>query len=236
MLLVRCMAWWRGGRALPATWPSPIWRARWSAGSWTLSVPGANSTTRKIEPRGGGGMPIVRAPRSPATVRSAGVSSVTQHRCMTLPVSWRTTLVGAGPSCSTTARPSASWPVTTRRMSLAMAPRPARRRTLSSRRDHPRAPQRGDHRGLEQMLIGERRVGGHAPPFGEIARAHLGVTRLEQALVALGHGVDGVDGLGLAPRLVAVEHAGVGAAVPHGGQAPGQIHGVVQPAGQPPAA
>src|SRR5712691_1704512 len=61
--------------------------------------------------------------------------------------------------------------------------------------DHPRPPQRRDHRGIEQVLIAAGRVGGGLPHLREIARAHHGVTLLQKLLVPCRDRVDGVDRL-----------------------------------------
>jgi hypothetical protein len=82
---------------------------------------GGKSTTRKIEPRGGGATPISRAARSALPDTSAGDSSVTHRerrgeagRLSQLRVERH------APSIRTTAFPFASWPVTTRRVGCAI--------------------------------------------------------------------------------------------------------------------
>src|SRR5437899_8010798 len=78
---------------------------------------GGMSMMRKIEPFFGGAMPILVAARSAVPEMSAGVWSVTQTRREVTLRFGRTTLCGLAPSNSTTALPSLSTVVTTRRMS-----------------------------------------------------------------------------------------------------------------------
>src|ERR1700722_5622523 len=75
---------------------------------------------RNTLPPGGGGMPMVRSPRSCAPSTAAGVVSVTQSNEDFIPASGRAVIRGEAPSNSTTALPSASLHVTTRRTSLPM--------------------------------------------------------------------------------------------------------------------
>src|SRR5215475_8757793 len=73
---------------------------------------GGKSTTRRIDPLGGGGTPMLRAPRSVLPAISAGVSSVTQRSADDTPAERFTDSIS--PSISTRAVPCASCPVTTR--------------------------------------------------------------------------------------------------------------------------
>src|SRR5712672_2169478 len=117
MLLVRCMPAWR---ALP--WPAPIPISRSIAALSTApkSAAGGKSTTRKIEPRGGGATPISRSASSVLRDSSAGDSSVTHKSVETSPFAFLSFALGAAPSIRTTALPFASWPVTTRLVGCAM--------------------------------------------------------------------------------------------------------------------
>ena len=102
---------WRTGAEPAAT---PISRRIAALSAFAAVLSGGKSTTRRIEPFGGGGTPISRAARSALPEMSAGVSSVTHSSVDTMPV-WRSFRFGASPSISTMALPDASWPVTTRR-------------------------------------------------------------------------------------------------------------------------
>src|SRR5258706_14986584 len=107
-------------RASP--WPAPIPISRSIAALSTVpkSAAGGKSTTRKIEPRGGGATPISRSALSVLPDSSAGDPSVTHKSVETIPVAFLSFALGAAPSIRTTARPFASWPVTTRLVGCAM--------------------------------------------------------------------------------------------------------------------
>src|SRR5580700_6986386 len=81
-------------------------------------LPGGNSITAKRVPFSGGGVPMMRAPRSSTsspTAQSAGVASVDQISVEVAPEAPLFALV-AGPSMMTLATLLRSWPVTTRRI------------------------------------------------------------------------------------------------------------------------
>src|SRR6266568_1060114 len=111
MLFVRCMPAWR---APPSPVPSPISRSIAALSMEPKSAAGGKSTTRKIEPRGGGATPISRSAASALPQLSAGDRSVTHSSVEVSPVAFRNFAFGAAPSIRTTAFPFASWPVTTR--------------------------------------------------------------------------------------------------------------------------
>ena len=69
---------------------------------------------------GGGVMPISRAAGSAPSDSTAGVSSVTHSGVDDVPLAGRVLTLVAMLSCSTTALPLASWPVTTRRKLVGM--------------------------------------------------------------------------------------------------------------------
>src|SRR6267143_2757036 len=118
MLFVRCMLAWRA-----PPWPAPIPISRSIAALSTApkSAAGGKSTTRKIEPRGGGATPISRSALSVPPDSSAGDSSVTHKSVETSPVAFLSFAFGAAPSMKTTALPFVSWPVTTRLVGCAMS-------------------------------------------------------------------------------------------------------------------
>src|SRR5712672_3953944 len=103
-------------------WPAPIPISRSIAALSTApkSAAGGKSTTRKIEPRGGGATPISRSASSVLRDSSAGDSSVTHKSVETSPFAFLSFALGAAPSIRTTALPFASWPVTTRLVGCAM--------------------------------------------------------------------------------------------------------------------
>src|SRR6266540_3084096 len=107
-------------RAPPAPAPIPISRSIAALSTEPNSAAGGKSTTRKIEPRGGGATPISRAALSALPDSSAGDSSVTHKSVETRPVAFLSLTFGAAPSIRTTALPFASWPVTTRLVGCAM--------------------------------------------------------------------------------------------------------------------
>src|SRR6266851_4497819 len=117
MLFVRCMLAWRA-----SLWsgPIPISRSIAALSTAPKSAAGGKSTTRKIEPRGGGATPISRSALSVLPDSSAGDSSVTHKSVETSPVAFLSFALGAAPSIKTTAFPLASWPVTTRLVGCAM--------------------------------------------------------------------------------------------------------------------
>src|SRR5712692_7167520 len=117
MLFVRCMVAWR---ASPWATPIPISRSIAALSTEPNSAAGGKSTTRKIEPRGGGATPISRSARSVLPDMSAGDSSVTHKSVETRPVAFLCLAFRAAPSITTTAFPLASWPVTTRLVGCAM--------------------------------------------------------------------------------------------------------------------
>src|SRR5260370_10450122 len=81
-------------------------------------LPGGNSMSAKRVPFSGGGVPMMRAPRSSISSpmeQSAGVESVDQMRVEVAPEAPLFALV-AGPSMMTLATLLRSWPVTTRRI------------------------------------------------------------------------------------------------------------------------
>ena len=84
------------------------------------SAAGGKSTTRKIEPRGGGATPISRSAASALPELSAGDRSATQSSVEVSPVAFRSFAFGAAPSIRTTALPFALWPVTTRLVGCTM--------------------------------------------------------------------------------------------------------------------
>src|SRR5262245_40628192 len=90
----------------------------------TSGPTGGKSTMRKIDPRGGGGTPIVRSARSNRPEMFAGVSSVTHKSVDVTPTPGRTVEFGALPSITTTPLPRSSWPVTTRLIGLFITSRP----------------------------------------------------------------------------------------------------------------
>src|SRR5215471_14720382 len=90
----------------------------------TSGPTGGKSTIRKIDPRGGGGTPIVRSARSTRPEMSAGVSSVTHKSVDVTPTPGRTVEFGALPSITTTPLPRSLWPVTTRLIGLFITSRP----------------------------------------------------------------------------------------------------------------
>src|SRR3954447_24478822 len=89
--------------------------AAWSIFSVCAST-GGKSTTRRIEPFGGGGTPMGRSARSCRRSMRAGVSSGTHNRLLTKAAPGRTFTCGQMPSLSTMALPLSSWPVTMRRI------------------------------------------------------------------------------------------------------------------------
>src|SRR5712692_6074861 len=111
MLFVRCMLAWRASLG-PA--PIPISRSMAALSTAPKSAAGGKSTTRKIEPRGGGATPISHSARSARPDTSAGDSSVTHRSVEVRPVAFLSLTFCAAPSIRTTAFPLASWPVTTR--------------------------------------------------------------------------------------------------------------------------
>src|SRR6266851_5976272 len=117
MLFVRCMLAWRA-----SLWsgPIPISRSIAALSTAPKSAAGGKSTTRKIEPRGGGATPISRSALSVPPDSSAGDSSVSHKSVETSPVAFLSFAFGAAPSISTIDFPSASWPVTTRLVGCAM--------------------------------------------------------------------------------------------------------------------
>src|SRR6516165_5876156 len=81
-------------------------------------LPGGNSITAKREPFSGGGVPMMRAPKSSMSspiAQSAGVESVDQIRVEVAPEAPLLALV-AGPSIMALATLLRSWPVMTRRI------------------------------------------------------------------------------------------------------------------------
>src|SRR5215472_17471262 len=81
-------------------------------------LPGGNSMTAKREPLSGGGVPMMRAPRSSTSspiAQSAGVESVDQIKVEVAPEAPALALVAA-PSMMTLATLLRSWTVTTRRI------------------------------------------------------------------------------------------------------------------------
>src|SRR5712691_5814604 len=116
MLFVRCMPAWR---APPSPAPIPISRSIAALSTAPKSAAGGKSTTRKIEPQGGGATPMSR---SAASELSAGDRSVTHSSVEVSPVALRSFALGAAPSIRTTPCPDASWPVTTRLVGRAMLP------------------------------------------------------------------------------------------------------------------
>src|SRR4051794_19099539 len=82
MLRVRCMPGCRAGLAAGLVAAGPSWPAilarKFGSRSSAFGV-GWNSTMRKIEPLGGGGMPTLRMAASVLPEISAGVASVTQR-------------------------------------------------------------------------------------------------------------------------------------------------------------
>src|SRR5216683_3848262 len=125
MLFVRCMLAWR---APPSPAPIPISRSMAALSMAPKSAAGGKSTTRKIEPRGGGATPISRSAASALPELSAGDRSVTHSSVEVSPVAFRSFAFGAAPSIRTTAFPFASWPVTTRLVGRVM---PWRGRSIS---------------------------------------------------------------------------------------------------------
>src|SRR5258707_11331253 len=117
MLFVRCMLAWRA-----SPWPAaiPISLSMVALSMAPKSAAGGKSTTRKIEPRGGGATPISRSAASALPELSAGDRSVTHSSVEVSPVAFRSFAFGAAPSIRTTAFPFASWPVTTRLVGCAM--------------------------------------------------------------------------------------------------------------------
>src|SRR6267142_1329698 len=107
-------------RASPRPAPIPISRSIAALSTVPKSAAGGKSTTRKIEPRGGGATPISRSALSVLPDSSAGDSSVTHKSVETSPVAFLSFALGAAPSIRTTALPFASWPVTTRLVGCAM--------------------------------------------------------------------------------------------------------------------
>src|SRR3974390_2119380 len=104
---------WRG-----SAWPpeSPISFSIAALSTGPASAAGGKSTTRKIEPRGGGATPISRSAASVFAELSAGDTLVTQRSVEVRPVALLSFALGALPSISTTALPHGSGPVTTRRV------------------------------------------------------------------------------------------------------------------------
>src|SRR5437773_2130466 len=117
MLFVRCMPAWR---ASPLRATIPISRSMAALSTAPNSAAGGKSTTRKIEPRGGGATPISRSAASALPELSPGDRSVTHSSVEVSPVAFRSFALGAAPSIRTTAFPDASWPVTTRLVGRAM--------------------------------------------------------------------------------------------------------------------
>src|SRR5882762_2826141 len=117
VLFVRCMAAWRASLG-PA--PIPISRSMAALSTAPKAAAGGKSTTRKIEPRGGGATPISRSAASALPELSVGDRSVTHSSVEVSPVAFRSFALGAAPSIRTTAFPFASWPVTTRLVGRAM--------------------------------------------------------------------------------------------------------------------
>src|SRR6266516_6916602 len=109
-------------RAPPSPAPIPISRSIAALSTAPKSAAGGKSTTRKIEPRGGGATPISRSAASALPELSAGDSSVTHRSVETRPVAFLTLAFGAAPSMRMTALPFASWPVTTRLVGRGMLP------------------------------------------------------------------------------------------------------------------
>src|SRR6267378_7985738 len=117
MLFVRCMLAWRAS-PLPAS--ILISSSMAALSTAPKSAAGGKSTTRKIEPRGGGATPISRSALSVPPDSSGGDSSVTHKSVETSPVAFLNFAFGAAPSISTIDFPSASWPVTTRLVGCTM--------------------------------------------------------------------------------------------------------------------
>src|SRR6267154_3929513 len=134
MLFVRCMLAWRAS-PLPAS--ILISSSMAALSTAPKSAAGGKSTTRKIEPRGGGATPISRSAASALPELSAGDRSVTHSSVEVSPVAFRSFAFGAAPSIRTTAFPFASWPVTTRLVGCAM---PWRGRRASGERPEAELP------------------------------------------------------------------------------------------------
>src|SRR5882762_9446369 len=117
VLFVRCMAAWRASLG-PA--PIPISRSMAALSTAPKAAAGGKSTTRKIEPRGGGATPISRSAASALPELSAGDRSVTHSSVEVRPVAFLCLAFRAAPSIRTIAFPFASWPVTTRRVGCAI--------------------------------------------------------------------------------------------------------------------
>src|SRR5262245_47140364 len=133
------------------------------------------SMMRKIEPFFGGAIPILVAARSAVPEMSAGVWSVTQTRREVTLRFGRTTLCGLAPSNSTTALPSLSTVVTTRRM--------------SSLRGIP-CFSLSDRLGVDQHERDRARLIGAVGPGVVGATLDQHVTGLEQDLAFIHHRVD----------------------------------------------
>src|SRR5215467_15805239 len=117
MLRVQCMYGCRPGKASFGSRPMSLSIVALSI-AFTSGPTGGKSTMRKIDPRGGGGTPIVRSARSDRPEMSAGVSSVTHKSVDVTPTPGLTVAFGALPSITTTPLPRSSRPVTTRLIGL----------------------------------------------------------------------------------------------------------------------
>src|SRR5262245_25310201 len=111
---------WRGSAC--AAPPRPISFSIAALSTAPTSDAGGKSTMRKIEPRPGGATPISRSAASLLPELSAGDPSVTHSSVEVSPLAFLSFAFGAAPSSSTSARPDASWPVTTRLVGRVMLP------------------------------------------------------------------------------------------------------------------